>query len=552
MMTQTPPSLLAKLFATIQPAAGEGVTLPSPASEKPAIPGFSAALAKLAVAKQVVAAEESANPELPHPPGLGGKALPQPASTGKHLPPVAAPALKSEAQPSLVPVMRPAPGVVVPPKTPIAPPPELVPVSKPLRGAKLAKPEPHPVSDPMAVGKLATKPADQPMPVSRYIKSERKPLETLPIMEREKSTDQPHAPSVQLVAPSLREQDVRPDLPRPTSQLEQPVTFPETDLASEAVLLPVNLAPAPTLPASVPVAEPELGKGQKAESPAPAPTPGALVPEAESPRPQVPTATPVVISAVPRRAVTDSGQSGKASQPTRRDISEPQKLEGAAPQALPTLANASPRAASSRSPLAPLPATSGTERDAPQPVVAPKQALPAAAQPVPQTPAQTTATQPAIQADLPAPAMPHDPAIAPAMDSTAIARLVDQLAAAREAFAPAQAQISLDHAEFGEIDLRFSQARGGELQIEIAAEDPALPHALAAAQPGEQAGSFRQGDSQPQHQPRMVGNAERDMSGSAGEGRAREDARRDQPARQQRQSHSDTGRDGTPPRGTYA
>ncbi|MCB2087986.1 MAG: hypothetical protein R3E18_08165 [Sphingomonadaceae bacterium] len=543
MMTQSPPSLLAKLFAAVQPAAGESARSLSPSTEKPEIPGFSVALANLAVARQGVSADESVKPALPQLPGESGKALPPPAPTGKNLPPVAAPALATGAQPPVVPVMRSVPGLVVPPKAPEAPAPEVVPVSEPLRD-----------------GKLATKPADHPTPVSRYIKAARKPLETPPIMEREKETVSPGAHRVKLYADPSLEEGLEADASRPTMRLVQPVTIPETDLAPVAELLPVNPAPVPTPPNSIPVAEAELGKGQKAENPAPATarTPGAPVAEAETPRPQAPSATPVVISAVPRRALAGSGGNGKAPQPTRPDISEPQKFEGTAPQALPTLANASPRAGMFRSSPALLDATSGTERDTPQQVAALKQALPVAVQPVPQTPAQAATMQPAIQTDFPAPAMPTTsaiaPAITPAMDSAAIAHLVDQLSAAREAFAPVQAQLSLDHAEFGEIDLRFSQARGGALQVEMTAEDPALPRALAAAQPavqaGEQAGNFRQNDSA--SQPRMAGGAERDLSGSAGEGRGREDARRDQPARQQRQTQSDSSHRGSTPHGTYA
>ncbi|WP_305098543.1 hypothetical protein [Croceibacterium aestuarii] len=62
-----------------------------------------------------------------------------------------------------------------------------------------------------------------------------------------------------------------------------------------------------------------------------------------------------------------------------------------------------------------------------------------------------------------------------------LTRIVDRLAAAREALAPASAQLAIDHADFGELTLRFDQHRSGQLAVQLAAGNPEAHRAIAAA-----------------------------------------------------------------------
>jgi hypothetical protein len=44
--------------------------------------------------------------------------------------------------------------------------------------------------------------------------------------------------------------------------------------------------------------------------------------------------------------------------------------------------------------------------------------------------------------------------------------------AAREALAPAEAALSIDHADFGEVSIRFAHSSDGRLSAELSAADP--------------------------------------------------------------------------------
>ena len=66
----------------------------------------------------------------------------------------------------------------------------------------------------------------------------------------------------------------------------------------------------------------------------------------------------------------------------------------------------------------------------------------------------------------------------PAQDLT---QIVDRLAAAREALAPATTALAVNHAEFGELSLRFDQQRDGHLAVHIAASNPEAQRAMAVA-----------------------------------------------------------------------
>ncbi|WP_338447366.1 hypothetical protein V5F89_06180 [Pelagerythrobacter marensis] len=62
-----------------------------------------------------------------------------------------------------------------------------------------------------------------------------------------------------------------------------------------------------------------------------------------------------------------------------------------------------------------------------------------------------------------------------------LGRIVDSLASAREAFTARAATLALDHAEFGELSLRFDQRRDGQLAVQLSATDPEAHRAIAAA-----------------------------------------------------------------------
>lgn len=66
----------------------------------------------------------------------------------------------------------------------------------------------------------------------------------------------------------------------------------------------------------------------------------------------------------------------------------------------------------------------------------------------------------------------------PAHDLT---QIVDRLAAAREALAPAAAALAVHHADFGDLSLRFDQQRDGQLTVHIAASSPDAQRAMMAA-----------------------------------------------------------------------
>jgi hypothetical protein len=58
---------------------------------------------------------------------------------------------------------------------------------------------------------------------------------------------------------------------------------------------------------------------------------------------------------------------------------------------------------------------------------------------------------------------------------------LDHLVAAREALMPAEAALAIDHAEFGEVSIKFEQSADGRLSAELTAADPELKRAVTAA-----------------------------------------------------------------------
>lgn len=80
-----------------------------------------------------------------------------------------------------------------------------------------------------------------------------------------------------------------------------------------------------------------------------------------------------------------------------------------------------------------------------------------------------------------APAMPVATAPAAMPSPVDINAALDRLVAAREALMPAEAALAVDHAEFGEISIRFEQGSDGRLSAELRAADPELQRAVTAA-----------------------------------------------------------------------
>lgn len=59
--------------------------------------------------------------------------------------------------------------------------------------------------------------------------------------------------------------------------------------------------------------------------------------------------------------------------------------------------------------------------------------------------------------------------------------VVDRLVAAREAFAPVTAAMTVQHGELGDLSLRFDQHRDGHLAVQLSASDPDAHRAIVAA-----------------------------------------------------------------------
>ena len=99
------------------------------------------------------------------------------------------------------------------------------------------------------------------------------------------------------------------------------------------------------------------------------------------------------------------------------------------------------------------------------------------------------AAQPVAVAAQPTPAVAAEPAAAASIERPGIesqltrelSRIVDSLSAAREAFTAKSATLALDHADFGELSLRFDQRRDGQLAVQLSAADPDTHRAVAAA-----------------------------------------------------------------------
>ena len=165
--------------------------------------------------------------------------------------------------------------------------------------------------------------------------------------------------------------------------------------------------------------------------------------------------------------------------------------------------------------------------------------------------ARSFATETARPAEPATAAAPIQSAAAPAVSASASAqpsiqvdalqeltRIVDRLAAAREVFAPAVEALAIEHAEFGELSLRFDQRRDGGLSVQLSASNPDAHRAVAqavGAQAFQSAADDRAGPGQQGQAQTPARGGPSDREGAGGYGSA---ARHEQPASQQEQRRS--------------
>lgn len=140
-------------------------------------------------------------------------------------------------------------------------------------------------------------------------------------------------------------------------------------------------------------------------------------------------------------------------------------------------------------------------------------------------PGATVSTQAASSATSLSPAARLQPTAALAPHD--LAQVVERLAAAREAFAPAAAAMAIEHSEFGELSLRFEQRRDGQLAVQLAATDPEAHRAIVAAVAAERSNAAGSQSGQSSLAGPNSGNSHAgdrtDGSGREGQGTGRDD-----------------------------
>ncbi len=316
-------------------------------------------------------------------------------------------------------------------------------------------------------------------------------LAAMPALTEPEAAAKPEQPASEVAAPPTTILTLKPKL-APSSTKPAPAA-PQRDAsrktaeedadpveAQTAASAQTTGAPVATFqPTDMPVALPD-------RDPAPAVATQQLSALTDAPLPQVPAAEQASASAAdaPRNAPT------LRVVPTRAEPA-PQALAEAAPQA------AFRRSASVAEPVAapqvPAPA-SAEARPASAPLLRVEIALPAAAQterPSETRPAQrrtglTATTAPILAAEpstsQPAAALPGvaAPVSAAPLRPHDFAAVVDRLVAAREAVQPHAATLTVAHAEFGAVELRFRHEERG-LAVSLASADPDFARVAAAA-----------------------------------------------------------------------
>ncbi|MEC9067917.1 MAG: hypothetical protein VX569_11625, partial [Pseudomonadota bacterium] len=167
-----------------------------------------------------------------------------------------------------------------------------------------------------------------------------------------------------------------------------------------------------------------------------------------------------------------------------------------------------------------------------------------------------TAVQPL--SPMAAPAAPGEgatpfPADKPAIETQLareLGRIVDSLASAREAVTAKAATLALDHAEFGDLSLRFDQRRDGQLSVQLSAADPEAHRAIAAAVAERPAPAFAQGDGAPANGAGQAGSGPSARGGAEREGNADGHGPDGNPAEGNGRDRRDGGRDARPDGGS--
>ncbi len=158
----------------------------------------------------------------------------------------------------------------------------------------------------------------------------------------------------------------------------------------------------------------------------------------------------------------------------------------------------------------------------------------------------------------PTPAVSANGEARPPMQANALqdlTRIVDRLAAAREVFAPATEALSITHAEFGELSLRFDQRRDGLLSVQVSASNPDAHRAVAQAVGAQTFHSAADGQPQGQSQNPSQGQTQMGARGGTADRDGNPNAARHeqpQPQQQHRAAPQPAHADGRQPAGIFA
>lgn len=247
----------------------------------------------------------------------------------------------------------------------------------------------------------------------------------------------------------------------------------------------------------LPVALPEAAKADAAVAePAATPTPLPVLPGAAPLQAQTPESAPVVAAAAPsRRPAAAAGPAlARKVNPTAPQPPE-DKAKAEIPAGAPRAAQAVAITVAAPVPAVAQAAEAGTQPAAPvrsKAVRAADLVRVEAALPQVSAPAAT----PFAHADQSVPASGAPVAAMPAaMPSPRdIDAALDHLVAAREALMPAEAALAIEHAEFGEVSIRFEQSADGRLSAELTAADPELKRAVTAATAADRPATTAEGD----------------------------------------------------------
>lgn len=296
-------------------------------------------------------------------------------------------------------------------------------------------------------------------------------------------------------APVMREPDAAPE---PAKE----ATSPQIALQAAMPPLPAKVRPAATrnsapdvvLPSEPEVTEPVAPEGEKTAQPEKAdlaevakvppavPAPDLALPTAIAPVAAVQIANPAPVEFTPSPPLAPAAKAPVAAAPVAlaaREAEPPLPVLQAETVPSP-MAAAQARTATFRlpadlkrldfeAPQAHAPARRGEEPVLETPLaIAPRAITSVAALP---------ATAPAPSLTLVA---PQAPALAEVPAD--FAQIVDRLVAAREAVAPAEVRVTIDHAQFGKVSLGFTPDASG-MNVTLAAADPEFARAVEAAAP---------------------------------------------------------------------